>query len=148
MEIIVVLVVILVLCKVLGVSNEMIIMGILALTGLTIVAMLLFFVFFCLQLLFAKRKKGRFSRIGKPEGGKFAVAYYYIDGVEYPCVFPKESFTTKKTYCAERESTLFYSKILKKVFDIWAVITCIVGLFFSVFAVLFTLRLLAWLVEF
>ena len=48
MELILVLIVVIVLCKILGVSNEMIIAGGLVLIELTIIAMLLLFLFFYL----------------------------------------------------------------------------------------------------
>lgn len=147
MEAIVALIIIIVLCKILGVSNTVLIMCALGLIELTIIAMLLFFIFFCLNLLFSKRRKAKFTRFGKAKSGKFTVAFYSLDDAEFPCVFPKESFTGKNSYSTEREYTVFYNKLLKKVFDMWSVTTCIVGLIFSSFAVFFTLRILSWLAD-
>lgn len=140
MEFLVALIVIIVFCKILGISNEMLITGGLALIELTIIAMLLLFLYFCLNLIFTKSRKAEFIRTGKPEGSKFNVAYYLIDGKEYPCVFPRESgiaYKTNHTYKVR------YSKRLNKVFDIWSILTCVIGLIFSAFAVYFSLQIIS-----
>lgn len=141
MEFFIVLIVIIVLCKIIGISNEYLIMGGLALVELAIIAMLLLFVYFCLHLLFTKGRKAEFIRTDKPEGSKFQVAYYLIDGVEYPCVFPRESGLA---YKINKKCTVRYSKRLNKVYDIWAMLTCIIGLAFSVMAVYFSLQILSF----
>lgn len=141
MEFVLVLIVIIVLCKVLGISNEFLVIGGLALIELTIIAMLLFFVYFCLHLLFTKRKKASFTRSGKPENSKFQVAYYLVDGKEYPCIFPKEAGLN---YRKERHYNVYFSRKLKKVYDIWAVLTCIIGLFLSAAAVYFSLKIISF----
>lgn len=141
MEFVLALIIIIVLCKVLGISNEFLVLGGLILVELTIIAMLLLFVYFCLHLLFTKRKKASFIRSGKPEKGKFQVAYYLVDGEEYPCIFPKEAGLTYKT---DRCYNVYFSRKLKKVYDIWAILTCISGLFFSIAAVYFSLRIISF----
>lgn len=141
MEFLVALIVIIVFCKILGISNEMLITGGLALIELAIIAMLLLFLYFCLNLLFTKSKKAEFICKGKPEGYKFNVAYYRIDGEEYPCVFPCESgiaYRTNHTYKVR------YSKKLNKVFDIWSILTCVIGLIFSIAAVYFSLQIISF----
>lgn len=142
MEFVLALLVIIVLCKVIGISNATLIAGGLALIELAIIAMLLIFIYFCLHLLFSKSKKAEFVHLGKPEGSKFKVAYYLIDGKEYPCVFPHESGLTYKT---DRICTVRYSKKLKKVYDIWAMLTCIIGLSFSIMAVYFSLQIISFM---
>ncbi|MCM1132593.1 MAG: hypothetical protein NC340_03885 [Ruminococcus flavefaciens] len=141
MEFIISLIVIIVLCKVIGISNATLIAGGLCLIELAIIAMLLLFIYFCLHLFFAGRKKAVFVRTDKPEGSKFQVAYYLIDGEEYPCVFPRESGLAYKT---DRTCTVWYSKRLKKVYDIWATLTCIIGLAFSIMAVYLSLQILSF----
>lgn len=141
MEFILVLIVIIVLCKVIGISNEILIMCGLALIELAIIAMLLLFLYFCLHLLFTKSKKAEFLRTGKPDGSKFQVAYYLVDGEEYPCVFPRESGIA---YKINKICTVRYSKRLKKVYDIWSILTCIIGLAFSIMAVYFSLQILSF----
>ena len=137
MEFIIVLIVVIVLCKVIGISNEILIMCGLGLIELAIIAMLLLFLYFCLHLLFTKSKKAEFVRTAKPEGGKFQVAYYLVDGVEYPCIFPRESGLA---YKVNKQCTVRYSKRLNKVYDIWSMLTCIIGLAFSIMAVYFSLK--------
>lgn len=65
-----------------------------------------------------------------------------IDDKEYPCVFPKESGLTSNMYRTDRVYNVRFSKTLKKVYDMWAMITCIVGLIFSVAAVIFTFEII------
>lgn len=140
MEFILVLAVIIVLCKVLGVSNEMLIAGGLIFVELVIIAMLILFFYFCLNLIFTRRKKAFFVRTGKPEGSKFNVAYYLIDGEEYPCIFPRESGLA---YKENHEYTVRYSRRLNKVYDIWSILTCIIGLLFSIMAVYISLKIIS-----
>ena len=137
MEVFVALVVILVICKILGVSNFVLILGVLGIIELLIILMFLFFVFHFLNLIFTKKKTANFTKFDTVKKAKFKVAFYEIDGVEYPCVFPKESgfssaYSTEKTY------NVRYSRHLKRVYDKWAVATCIIGLIFSVMAVVIT----------
>lgn len=141
MEFILVIVVIIVLCKIIGISNEILIMCGLALVELAIIAMLLLFLYFCLHLLFTKGRKAEFLRTGKPDGKKFQVAYYLMDGEEYQCVFPRESGIA---YKINKTCTVRYSKRLNKVYDIWSMLTCIIGLAFSITAVYFSLQILSF----
>lgn len=143
MEFILVIIVIVVLCKVIGISNEIMIMCGLALVELAIIAMLLLFLYFCLHLLFTRSKKAEFLRTAKPEGSKFQVAYYLVEGKEYPCIFPRESGIA---YKINKTCTVRYSKRLNKVYDIWSTLTCIIGLAFSIMAVYFSLQILSFAV--
>ncbi len=131
MEIILGIVTVIVICKILGVSNSALALGGVGLVGLAIIAIALFFVYFNLHLLFARTKKAAFSRIDVPENGRFKVAFYLVDGVEYPCIFPKESAFNSKLYKVGSLYTVRFSRHLKKVYDKWAIATCIVGLIFS-----------------
>ncbi|MBO6115682.1 MAG: hypothetical protein J6P14_00825 [Ruminococcus sp.] len=143
MELILVLIVVIVLCKILGVSNEMIIAGGLVLIELTIIAMLLLFAYFIVRLLFTKRKKARFSRIDKAENGKYKVAFYIVDGEEYPCIFPSEVILNDKMYRTDKEYHVMFSKSMKKVYDIYTIITCVVGFFASASAVFMTMQIVS-----
>ncbi|MDE6774991.1 MAG: hypothetical protein K2J37_01600 [Ruminococcus sp.] len=142
MEFLVVLAVIVVIAKILGVSNFVIILFGLGLIELVIIAMALFFVWCTLNLLFTKKCCANFTRFDTPKKGKFKVAYYMIDGVEYPCIFPRESGLSKNIYDTDKIYKVRLSRIMKKVYDIWAVITCIVGLIFSFSAVAITLSII------
>lgn len=140
MEFILVVAVIFVLCKSLGISNQVLIAGVAVLVELTIIAMLLLFFYFCINLIFTRRKKAVFIRTGKPEGSKFQVAYYLIDGIEYPCIFPCESGIS---YKANHTYNVLYSKRMNKVYDIWSMLTCIIGFAFSSAAVYFSLQIIS-----
>ncbi|MDE5764646.1 MAG: hypothetical protein K2N49_06730 [Ruminococcus sp.] len=142
MEILVAVAVIVVIAKILGVSNFILILCGLGLIELIIIAMALFFVWCTLNLLFTKKCSAHFTRFDTPEKGKFKVAYYMIDDVEYPCVFPRESGLSGNIYDTNKIYKVRFSRIMKKVYDIWAVITCIVGLIFSFSAVGITLSII------
>lgn len=140
MEFIIGLIVIIVICKILGVSNFVLILCGLGLIELTIIAMMLFFVYYTFHLLFTKKKQASFTKIDISDTNKvkFQTAYYMVDDEEYPCVFPREMGISSKLYKTDKTYNVRFSKLLKKVYDKWAVITCIVGLFFSTSAVAIT----------
>ena len=147
MELIVALIVIIVFCKILGVSNEMLVLGGLVLIELTIIIMMLLFAYCLVRMLFTKRKTARFTRVDKAPKGNFKVAYYEVDGVEYPCFFPSEMILNDKMYRTDRTYRVLFSPGMKKVFDIWTVITCILGFIFSTSAVFVTMQLVALIPE-
>jgi hypothetical protein len=137
MEVLIGIIVIIVLCKILGVSNFVLILCGLGIIELIIIAMLLFFIYSTFHLFLTKKCSANFTRIDTPEKGKFKVAFYEIEGEEYPCVFPHEAgFST--VYRTDKVYKVRYSKYLKKVFDIWATLTCFVGLIFSIITVAVT----------
>lgn len=137
MELLVGIIVIIVLCKILGVSNFVLILCGLGIIELIIIAMLLFFIYSTFHLLLTKKCNANFTKIDTPKKGKFKVAFYEINGEEYPCVFPREAGFSS-AYRTDKVYKVRYSKYLKKVYDIWAVITCFVGLIFSIMAVAVT----------
>lgn len=137
MEILLAIIIIIVICKILGVSNFVLILCGLGIIELIIIAMFLFFIYHTLHLFFTKKHNANFVKIDKPKKSKFKVAYYEIDNEEYPCVFPMEA-SFSSSYREDKTYSVRYSKLLKKVYDKWAVITCIVGLIFSVLAVALT----------
>lgn len=128
MEFILILLIIIVLLKILGVSDDMIALGGLGVIELIIIASFLLFVVFSFLMLFCKRKDATFVRIGKASNDRFKVAYYNVEGTEYPCVFPSEMILNDKMYRTDRTYRVLFSKRRKKVYDIWCVLTCIVGL--------------------
>lgn len=135
MEFLLALIVIIVLLKILGVSTVYIIAGGLVLIGLAIVGMALLFIYCIVRLSFSKRKIARFVRIDTPENSRFKVAYYSLDGQEYPCFFPSEMILNDQMYRKDRTYRVMFNKRMGKVFDVWSIITCILGLIFSVSAV-------------
>ena len=143
MELVIALIVIIVFCKILGVSNEMLVLGGLALIELTIVLMMFMFAYFCVRMLFTKRREAKFTRVDKAPKGNFKVAYYEVDGTEYPCIFPSEMILNDKMYRTDRTYKVLYRKRSKKVYDIWTILTCIIGFVFSAFAVFLTMQIVS-----
>lgn len=141
MEIIIGLIVIVVVCKILGVSNFILILCGLGIIELIIILLFIFFVFHTINIFFSKEQNAVFTKFDSVKKNEFEVAFYEIDGVEYPCVFPKESKFTN-AYSTENICSVRYSKRLKKVYDKWAIATCVVGLVFSVIAVVITFSII------
>ena len=52
--------------------------------------MMIAFMYCTIRMMFAKQKKANFVRFDKVNDGKMQVAYYSVEGEEYPCIFPKE----------------------------------------------------------
>ena len=122
---------IIVLCKILGISNITLITAALAIIALLIFLMMLVFAFFCLNLLFSTPRKAVFTREYKPSNSRFSVACYSFDGKEVPCIFPMESAMKSRLYNPKKSCFIMYSRLLRRVFDIWSILTCILGLAFS-----------------
>lgn len=80
-------------------------------------------------LLTSKWKEARFLRVDLPsEEAKFKVAYYLVEGEEIPCLFPEEGIFRKKLYRTDKTYHVLLNKKLGRVFDRFAVATCILGL--------------------
>lgn len=141
MEFILVLAVIAVLCIIFRVGTDIMILGALGLIGLTVAAMALFFVIFIVLLITSAKKDAVLSGIEKKEGGRFRTAFYKINGKEYPCFFPAEP---KIMYKKDKPCRVLLNKRLGRVFDRFAVITCICGLLFSLIAVSGAVMIICW----
>lgn len=133
MEFILVIAIVAVLCIIFQISTDLIIMGIMAVTGLTILAMTLIFVYFFVRLLFSEKHEAYFSRIDRPEKNKFRTAYYVVDGVEYPCVFPAEGIFLNTLYKKDRKYHVRLNLRMKRVYDRFAFATCVIGFSVSIF---------------
>lgn len=127
MEFILVIAVIVVLCLIIGVKPLFLIAAGVALLGLIYVASLVLLDFFFVRLLFAQKHKAVFSRIDKSPRSSFKVAYYIIDGNEYPNVFPEEGLMQSRLYRSDRECTVFLAKNKKFVYDKFSRATCTLG---------------------
>ncbi len=133
MEFILVIAVTAVLCIIFQVSTDLIIMGILAVVGLVLLAVILLFIYFFVRLLFSRKHEAYFSRIDRPEKNKFRTAYYIVDGVEYPCVFPAEGVFLNALYRKDRKYHVRLNSRMKRVYDRFAFATCIIGFSVSIF---------------
>lgn len=137
MEFILVIVVVVVLCLVIGIDKGLIILGGIILLGLIFAAAVLLLTYFFVRLLFSKKCKAIFSRIDKSPKNNFKVAYYMVDGMEYPNVFPEEGFLRSRLYRSDKSCTVFLSRKKTFVYDKFAVATCTIGFVLGVSAVVF-----------
>lgn len=133
MEFIIGLIVIGVLCLILGVQLDVIITAICILIFLVPASMTLLFTVCLLLLITAKRRPAAFSKIEKSGKSAFATAFYVVDGEEYPCIFPAESTRLTRLYRRDKTYHVMYSRRLKRVFDRFALTTCILGFIASGF---------------
>ncbi len=132
MELVIIIIIVLAICFILNVSPYYMMLGggilLFVLTTLFAIG----FVFATIVLLSSKRKEARFLRIGSVKESKFQVAFYLVEGEEYPCLFPKEGILEDKLYQKEKVYHVMWNRKLGKVFDRFAMTTCVLGLVFSV----------------
>ena len=127
MEFIAAILVIVVLCIILGVSTGVMIAAALALVGLIIVFVAAFFTVSLIRLLLSEKAEAKFSRIDKRPNGKFRVAYYMVNGQEYPNIFPEEGVFRSKLYKTGRIYTVRIDRSRRFVFDRFACATTAAG---------------------
>ncbi len=142
MEFILGIVIIVVLCIILGVGTDVIIIGALGLLGLIVLATAVFFIVFMIILMTSKKKEAVFRDVEKKENGKFKTAVYTIEDREYPCFFPAEP---KFVYKKDKIYRVMLNHRLGRVFDRFAITTCICGFIFSMAAVIGAVWLVLWI---
>lgn len=132
MELIIIIIIIIAICLILNVSPYYIMFGggILLFVFTTLFA--IGFVITTVALLCSKKREARFLRTGPVKGSKFQVAYYLVEGQEYPCIFPKEGLLEDKLYQTDKGYHVMLNQKIGKVFDRFAMTTCVLGLIFSV----------------
>ncbi|MDD7515401.1 hypothetical protein [Ruminococcus flavefaciens] len=137
MEFILVIIIVSVLAVILGVKLIWLLFGAAAIIAFLFAASMILLTVFFIRLLFAKRHKGAsFSRIDKSPRSSFKVAYYIIDGTEYPCIFPEEGFFRSKLYRSDKSCTVFLTRNKKYVYDKFACTTCTIGFLLSIVSVI------------
>ncbi len=127
MEFILVIAVIIVLCLVIGIDAIYLLFAGAAIVVIIYVLSLILLIFFFIRMLFAKKKTAYFSRIDSSPHSSFKVAYYMIDGNEYPNVFPEEGFFRSKLYRSDKSCTVLLARNKKFVFDKFSCATCTIG---------------------
>lgn len=132
MEFLMVLIIVIILCLILNVSLNYILTGILILVGIGTVTFAVSFLYCFIVLLKSKRKEAEFVRIGPAKGDRFQVAFYMVEGEEYPCMFPREAILEDKLYRKDKPCRVMWNPRKGKVFDRYACITCVLGLMVSV----------------
>lgn len=104
----------------------------LGLAGLLLIfsgLLVIIFLICSVLLLTSKWKKAQFLRVDLPsQEAKYKVAYYLVDGEEIPCMFPEEGIFRKILYRTDKTYHVLFHKKLGRVFDRFAVATCILGL--------------------
>ncbi|MBQ9898096.1 MAG: hypothetical protein IJM44_01415 [Ruminococcus sp.] len=131
MEFLLILLILGVSCFILGVKLEAIITAVVFLICLVPALMALMFAVCLLLLIGAKRCPASFTRFQTNKKGKFATAFYTIDGREYPCIFPAESTRLKRLYRTDKTYRVLLSRRIGRVYDRFALTTCILGLISS-----------------
>ncbi len=127
MEFLIGFIIIVVLLLIAGVSVQTIIAGVFLLLCGVLALIFIFFCYSILLLLMSKKAEGEFVKVDKSPKGEFKVAYYNVKGEEYFCAFPAEPFFQRKFY---PQDALYKLRILGKsgrVYDKYAVITCVTG---------------------
>lgn len=132
MQIIVVLIIILVICFILNVNLGYILMATDVLLCMFAGLMCIGFLYCVVRLMLSKRKTARFVRTDMHKHIKKKVAIYLIEGTEYPCAFPAENILDNKLYSTEKSCRVMLDIKKKKVYDLYAVLTCTIGLTFFI----------------
>ena len=133
MELLIIIVIIVVLCLVLNISINYILFGCLVLSEIFFGLMTIGFAYCIIRLLLSKRSEGKFIRFDKTPKGKLQVAYYLVGDEEYPCAFPKEFIMENKLYLTDKIYNVMLDSKKNKVYDRYAITTCVLGFIFSVF---------------
>lgn len=117
MEAIIVIAAVLILCVILGVSAEVILIGVLGLLSAVLLFIFGFFCYCAFRLLQSKVCQGTFLRADKNPKGSFDVAYYDIDGSEYPNALPFEKILRRAMYTENKPVRLLLCEKKHFVFD-------------------------------
>lgn len=129
----IVIVFILLLC--LGVSVSFLATMALALIGIIVIAMDVFFIYATIIMLKGEKKAGRFIRSEQSGKSKIPYAIYEIDGAEYRNLLPLEVLLRNKIYNPEKNVSLILNEKKKCCFDNNARICCILGIVVSSFLI-------------
>lgn len=129
----IVIVFILLLC--LGVSVSFLATMALALIGIIVIAMDVFFIYATIIMLKGEKKAGRFIRSEQSGKSKIPYAIYEIDGTEYRNLLPLEVLLRNKIYNPEKNVSLILNEKKKCCFDNNARICCILGIVVSSFLI-------------
>lgn len=136
MEFIMCIIVIVALLICLGFSSATIITGTVVLIGillaLFLILMLVMFTYSMFRLITSKKHEADFSKIDKNAKGKMNVAYYIINGKEYPNAFPYEKMMSKKLYNKDKKYTVYLNSNSGQTYDKYSFMTILLGMLFSV----------------
>lgn len=129
MEILLILIIVAIFVSVLTGNLGYVLFGMSGFLLLTSGLLVLIFIACGVLLLTSKWKEAKFVGIDLPtEGSKYKVAFYSVDGEEIPCLFPEEGVFRNRLYREDKTYHVLVNKRLGRVFDRFAVATCITGL--------------------
>ena len=129
MEILLLLIIAVIFISILTGNLGYVLFGMTGFLLLTSGLMVLIFLACSVLLLTSKWKEAKFVGLDLPsEHSKYKVAYYLVDGEEVPCLFPEEGIFRDKFYRDDRTYRVLYNRKLGRVFDRFAIATCIVGI--------------------
>lgn len=132
MEFIIVIIIIMAICLILNVSPYYMLLGGMIFLWVFFSILAIGFLVGVISLLCSKRKEARFLRIDYAKNSRFQVAYYLVEGQEYPCMTPKEGLFEEKLYQKERTYHVMLNRKMGRVFDRFSVTACVLGLLFCV----------------
>ncbi len=132
MEIIIIIVIVLVCCLILNVDPNFMLLGSTLVMCIFFGLLALGFTYCTINLVRSKRKEANFLHFDKVGESRYQVAYYLVEGQEYPCIFPKEIIMQDKLYLTDMTYYVRLNKRMGKVYDRFAVTTCILGLILSI----------------
>lgn len=129
MEYVFVLIVIAVLVCVLTGNLGYVFFGVIYFLLFLSVLLVITFLICSVLLLTSKWTEAKFLRVDLPsEKSKYKVAYYLVEDEEIPCLFPEEGVFRKQLYRTDKTYHVLLNRRLGRVFDRFAVATCILGL--------------------
>ena len=143
LEILLTIVIIVALLLLIGMSPESILtlvaVILLGLAALASAVFILFFVVTDISLLIRKKVRGRFLRVD--EEGRYDRAVYSVDGQEYTCLFPAETYGRSRIYKENSEYMLLIPRNGRKnnAYDRHSLVIITIG---SVVSVLFLIVLI------
>lgn len=129
MEFVFILILIAIFASVLTGNLGYVLLGMTGLLLLTSGLLVLIFLICSALLLTSKWKPATFVGIDYPtDKAKYKVAFYLVEGEEIPCLFPEEGVFRDKFYKEDLPCRVLVNRKLGRVFDRYAVCTCILGL--------------------
>lgn len=127
--------VIILLCFILRVSFEtMMLIGGAVIAGaiiLTLLAMLILFVYSTFMVMLSKPVKARFYEIKPAKKGRYPVTHYDIGGNVYPSLYPSEFGMKNVFYKRDKQYIVMLNRKKGYVFDKFAITTIVLGLILS-----------------
>ncbi len=99
--------------------------------GACIAVLMLVFVGYSIIALFSKKYRARLVRTESAGGKKGVYAYYAVDNSVYQCVMSCKG----NKLSAGKEYNVRFSRLLNKVFDKNALLTCAAGIFIELFGI-------------